>query len=223
MARRARRGVHGQVVESIARRILRGEVGEGETLNLSALRVELEVSLTALREALKVLSGKGIVDARQRRGTYVRPRTDWNVLDPEVIDWQLAEQHGKQVLDNLHELRMIVEPAAARLAAERATDQNITNMDAAIAAMADASGLATLTESDLMFHRHLMAASRNYLMNQLGVVVEAEVAERIRSTICRHADEAVRAHYAVLVAIRQRDSARAEAAVRTLIQDLEAG
>ncbi|MEO3747504.1 GntR family transcriptional regulator [Plantactinospora sp. B5E13] len=87
MAQYARRGVHGQTVEVIARRILAGEIAEGDTLNLTALQGELDVSLTALREALKVLSAKGIVDARQKRGTFVRPRADWNLLDGDIIRW----------------------------------------------------------------------------------------------------------------------------------------
>src|SRR5260370_427479 len=65
----ARRGVHGQTVEVLARRILGGEIPEGATLDLVALQSELDVSLTALRESLKVLAAKGMVDARQKRGT----------------------------------------------------------------------------------------------------------------------------------------------------------
>ncbi|MFD1052513.1 GntR family transcriptional regulator, partial [Kibdelosporangium lantanae] len=67
------RGVHGQTVATLAARILAGEIPEGATLDLLALREELDVSLTALREALNVLSAKGLVDARQKRGTFVRP------------------------------------------------------------------------------------------------------------------------------------------------------
>lgn len=68
------RGVHGQTVEALASRILSGELAEGQTLDLPALREELDVSLTALREALKALTAKGMIDARQKRGTFVRPR-----------------------------------------------------------------------------------------------------------------------------------------------------
>lgn len=219
----ARRGLHGQIVEAIARRILSGDIQEGETLNLQALRTELEVSLTALREALKVLSAKGIVDARQRRGTFVRPRADWNVLDIEVIGWQLSDRHSKQMLENVHELRMIIEPVAARLAAERATGDDISAIDAAIARMADAGDVATLIESDLLFHRLLMATTGNDLIKRLDVIIETDVAERIRAVIGPRANYAVRGHYAVLVAIRARDPDAAEDAVRDLIRDLEGG
>ena len=80
----ARRGVHGQTVEALARRILGGRIPEGATLDLVALQSELDVSLTALRESLKVLAAKGMVDARQKRGTFVRARSDWNLLDADV-------------------------------------------------------------------------------------------------------------------------------------------
>src|SRR6185369_17178845 len=94
----ARRGVHGQTVEIIAQRILSGEIAEGDTLNITQLQDELGVSLTALREALKVLTAKGLVDARQKRGTFVRPRSDWQLLDAEVIRWQFAERANPQLL-----------------------------------------------------------------------------------------------------------------------------
>ena len=84
MSEKRLRGVHGQTVEALAGRILAGEIGEGDTLDLPALREELDVSLTALREALKVLSAKGIIDARQKRGTFVQPRSSWNLLDTDV-------------------------------------------------------------------------------------------------------------------------------------------
>src|SRR6478609_2847279 len=112
LANYAGRGVHGQTVEVLARRILAGEIAEGETLNLGALQEELDVSLTALREALKVLSAKGIVDARQKRCTFVRPRADWHLLDGDVIRWQFAEGADPRLLDKLHEVRSIIEPAA---------------------------------------------------------------------------------------------------------------
>ena len=114
MAQYARRGVHGQTVEAIARRILTGaDRRRARPSNIVALQEEFDVSLTALREALKVLSAKGMVDARQKRGTFVRPRADWNLLDADVIRWQFAEGTDQRLLDELHEVRAIIEPAAA--------------------------------------------------------------------------------------------------------------
>src|SRR6266545_2268237 len=78
------RGVHGQTVEVLAQRILNGQLAEGATLDIAALQSEFDVSLTVLREALRVLAAKGMVDARPKRGTFVRPRAHWSLLDGDV-------------------------------------------------------------------------------------------------------------------------------------------
>src|ERR1700712_2993250 len=104
------RGVHGQTVEVLAQRILTGQVSEGETLDLTALQGEFDVSLTVLREALRVLAAKGLVDARPKRGTFVRPRGDWSLLDADVLRWHFARSQVPGLFDDLHELRTIVEP-----------------------------------------------------------------------------------------------------------------
>src|SRR5262249_34559249 len=136
----ARRGVHGQTVEALARRILGGEIPEGATLDLVALQSELDVSLTALRESLKVLAAKGMVDARQKRGTFVRARADWTLLDADVLRWQFEGGRTtgaeRSLLRNLAEVRAIIEPAAVRLAAERRTEADLLSLETAVAAMA---------------------------------------------------------------------------------------
>ncbi|MFC0505638.1 FadR/GntR family transcriptional regulator [Micromonospora costi] len=219
MAQYAGRGVHGQTVEAIARRILTGEIAEGDTLNIAALQEELDVSLTALREALKVLSAKGIVDARQKRGTFVRPRDDWNLLDGDVIRWQFADGADPLLLDKLQEVRAIIEPAAARLAAARATAEDLTALDIALSGMADAHGdPAAAVEADLAFHRALLAATHNELLVRMEVVMKTGLAERDRLVHGRDADDdPVPSHRAVVDAIRAGDEGAAEAAMRELL------
>ncbi|MFD5762906.1 FadR/GntR family transcriptional regulator, partial [Streptomyces sp. NPDC127044] len=140
----ARRGVHGQTVETLARRVLSGEIPEGATLDMAALQSELDVSLTALRESLKVLAAKGMVDARQKRGTFVRPRSDWNLLDADVLRWQFSESDGTgadpALLRNLGEVRGIIEPAAVRLAAARRPVRDLEWFEAALDAVCDDGG-----------------------------------------------------------------------------------
>jgi GntR family transcriptional regulator, galactonate operon transcriptional repressor len=218
LARYARRGVHGQTVELIARRILAGEIAEGATLNIVALQEELDVSLTALREALKVLTAKGIVDARQKRGTFVRPRTDWNLLDGDVIRWQFADGPGQHLLDQLHEVRSIVEPAAARLAAVRATADDLAVLDAALEEMSAATDPAAEIRADLIFHRALLAATHNELLERMEVVIETGLAERDRFVhgVAQH-DDPVPSHLAVVDAIRANDPDGAEQAMRGLL------
>ncbi|MFI7608368.1 FadR/GntR family transcriptional regulator [Micromonospora sp. NPDC049366] len=220
MAQYAGRGVHGQTVEVIARRILSGEIAEGATLNLAALQEELDVSLTALREALKVLTAKGIVDARQKRGTFVRPRSDWNLLDGDVIRWQFADGADPRLLDKLQEVRAIIEPAAARLAAARATADDLAVLDAALNEMAGAhADPVAAVAADLAFHRALLAATHNELLVRMEVVMETGLAERDR-LVHGHGDghdDPVPSHRAVVDAIRGGDDAAAETAMRELL------
>lgn len=210
------RGVHGQTVETLARRILSGEIPEGGTLDLLALREELDVSLTALREALKVLSAKGIIDARQKRGTFVRPRAAWNTLDGDVMRWRSAGPPDLDLLENLTEVRTIVEPAAARLAAQRANPDDLAALDAALARMADATDDAVA--ADLGFHRALLAATHNPLLAEMERIIANGLA--MRDKVVHDAtptDDPVPSHRAVLDAIRAGDALAAEQAMRDLV------
>jgi DNA-binding FadR family transcriptional regulator len=220
LAQYARRGVHGQTVEIIARRILTGEIAAGATLNIAALQEELDVSLTALREALKVLAAKGIVDARQKRGTFVRPRADWNLLDGDVIRWRFAEGADPRLLDNLHEVRGIVEPAAARLAAGRATDDDLAALDGALDEMTAATGdPVAAVAAHLSYHRALLAATHNELLENMEVVMETGLAARDRLVHgVEQYDDPVPSHRAVVDAIRARDAVAAETAMRQLLE-----
>lgn len=219
----ARRGVHGQTVEALARKVLSGELPEGTTLDMPALQAELDVSLTALRESLKVLAAKGMVDARQKRGTFVRPRAHWNLLDADVLRWQFASSAGATVdvalLRNLAEVRGIVEPAAARLAARRRTDADLEALAAALGAMAREGDAAHAVESDLSFHRALLAATHNELLERMEMVIESGLAHRDQIVhSAPHTEDPVPSHRAVLDAVRDRDPDAAERAMRALLE-----
>src|SRR5690349_23211669 len=99
------RGLHGEVVERLGRRILSGELNAGVTLDIPGLERELDVSRTVLREALRVLKSKGLVDARPKRGTFVQPRTEWLLLDHDVVRWQFEGRDDRGFLDDLSEMR----------------------------------------------------------------------------------------------------------------------
>ncbi|AEY85523.1 FadR-family transcriptional regulator [Streptomyces hygroscopicus subsp. jinggangensis 5008] len=219
----ARRGVHGQTVEALARRILGGEITEGATLDLVALQSELGVSLTALRESLKVLAAKGMVDARQKRGTFVRARADWNLLDADVLRWQfeggLTAEADRTLLRDLAEVRAIIEPAAARLAAQHRTENDLVALDEAITAMERQGDDAThAVEADLAFHRALLAGTHNELLERMEMVIESGLAHRDRIVHSSpHSEDPVPAHRAVLDAVRDQDPQAAESAMRVLL------
>ncbi|OEU91821.1 GntR family transcriptional regulator [Streptomyces abyssalis] len=223
----ARRGVHGQTVETIAHRVLSGRIGEGDTLDLGALQTELGVSLTALRESLKVLAAKGMVDARQKRGTFVRPRADWHFLDVDVLRWQFesaegpAASAGNPLLRDLGEVRGIVEPAAVRLAAERRTERDLAVLDGALEAMARASEVGEeAVDADLAFHRALLAASHNEMLERMEMVIATGLAHRDRLVHAsgHRPQNPVPSHGAVLDAVRAQDPDAAEAAMRALLE-----
>lgn len=219
----ASRGVHGQTVEALAHRLLGGEWAEGATLDLVALRGELDVSLTALRESLKVLAAKGLVDARQRRGTFVRPRTQWNLLDPDVLRWRLAAAPADRGADvslqrDLGEVRAIVEPAAARLAAERRAPDDLAALEESLTAMSRAGSPAEAAAADLAFHRALLTATHNELLVRMEPVFASGLAERdvlVHSSAT--AADPVPHHRAVLTAVREGDATGAEALMRALL------
>ncbi|MET4647510.1 FCD domain-containing protein [Streptomyces sp. NPDC006539] len=218
----ARRGVHGQTVETLARRVLSGEIPEGATLDMAALQSELDVSLTALRESLKVLAAKGMVDARQKRGTFVRPRANWNLLDADVLRWQFSESNGSgadlALLRNLGEVRGIIEPAAVRLAATRRDDADLEALEAALAAMGEEGSASHAVESDLAFHRALLTATHNELLERMEMVIESGLAQRDQIVhSAPHSEDPVPSHRAVLDAVRDRDPDAAEHAMRALL------
>src|SRR5262249_34171200 len=144
---------------AIGGEIVNGRLQPGATLPAEdVLLSRYGVSRTVLREALNVLFGKGLLDARPKRGTVVRPRSDWNQLDPAVLSWleqgtSLRPSGRRDSLDDLMEIRRIIEPSAAALAAQRRTEDDIERMTAAYDAMEEARAHAeAFMKADLAFH-----------------------------------------------------------------------
>jgi DNA-binding FadR family transcriptional regulator len=213
------RGLHGEVVEVLGRRILSGEYADGEILDVPGLEQELDISRSVLREALRVLKAKGLVDARPKRGTFVQARTEWLLLDPDVVRWQFAGRGDNQFLDDLAEVRGIIEPSSARLAALRRTDEDLAALDLAIERMAAAArGDGDAVDADVAFHRALLAATHNELLVRTEVVLETGLAARDRLVHgAVQDDDPTPAHAAVLDAVRNRDPEAAGAAISALL------
>jgi GntR family galactonate operon transcriptional repressor len=221
------RGLNGHVVQTIGRRIASGFYEQGGILNLDAIGQELDVSRTVVREALKVLTAKGMVDARPKRGTFVRPRHEWSLLDPDLLRWQFDGRRDAAFFAKLTEFRAIVEPAGARIATFRRTEDDLLELEAALAEMRAASRDAdALTAADVRFHCALLAAAHNEFLDQMQVVIETGL--YARDALVYDAEDwsdPVPVHAAVLEAVRVRDADGAEAAVLSLldlsVQDLE--
>lgn len=213
------RGIHGAVVAHLGELIVRGDVAPGAPLDPALLERDLGVSRTVVREALRVLAAKGLVDARPKRGTIVRPRADWSLLDPDVLRWQAQTRTDPTFLADLAEVREIVEPASARLAATRRTDADLAALREAVAVMADSeAAAAAVVDADLAFHRALLAAAHNELLQQLEQVIATGLRAR---DLLVHANgpspDSVPAHRAVLDAVAAQDADGAAAAVRDLL------
>ncbi|MFB4195563.1 FadR/GntR family transcriptional regulator [Streptomyces carpaticus] len=220
MASYTGRGVHGQVVHVLGLRIVGGEVPEGATLDMRALGEELDVSLTVMRESLKVLAGKGLIDARQKRGTFVRERRDWNLLDADIMRWRVESGAGERLMRDLADVRAIIEPAAARRAALHRTADDLRTLEAALDAMARAHAHSSTdaTEADAAFHRALLSATGNEMLARMDLLLEPGLRARDR-VVHSHgqANDPVPSHRAVLDAIRAQDPAGAELAMLDLL------
>ncbi|MEV5749035.1 FadR/GntR family transcriptional regulator [Actinoallomurus sp. NPDC052308] len=212
------RGLHGQTVEAVANMIFAGEFQEGDGIDVAGLQTRLGVSSTALREALKVLTAKGLILARPKRGTFVRPRSDWNLLDGDVIRWKFAAGPDDAFLRDLHEIRSIIEPSVAGLAASRRDTVQLIALERALQRMERARGDTEVTAADVEFHRALLVATGNELLIRMDVMMGAGLAGRdaLVHGVVGGAD-AIPNHRAVLEAVRAGDGDAAEEAMRALL------
>jgi DNA-binding FadR family transcriptional regulator len=166
-------GLHGQVAHVIGRRIVSGEIAEGAVLPREAeLSEQFAISRQAVREALKVLAAKGLVNSRRRAGTSVTPRADWHLLDPDVIAWHPPADRVPCFLNDLVEMRRLIEPAAAEYAATRGGKQHVARIAAALAGMRKTvDDPEAFYRADVGFHLAVFAASRNGLIDRLSNIL----------------------------------------------------
>lgn len=212
------RGLHRQIVETLAAAIVSGELSEGDLLDVDDLRRRFDVSRTVVRESLKVLAAKGMVDARQNRGTFVRPRDDWALLDPDLVRWQSAMEFSETMMRSLRELRILIEPGAARLAARRANADDRERLRRALddyAAAADDPARAA--DADVAFHESVLRATKNELLVRLRNVLGVALSVRDRQVVPRVMDDPIPSHREVLDAIVAGDPEAAERAMREVV------
>jgi DNA-binding FadR family transcriptional regulator len=214
-------GLHGQLVHAIGRQIASGELQPGELLPMPP---GLTASRTVLREAIKVLAAKGLVESRPKTGTRVRPRRTWNLLDPDVLAWQHEGTPSPLFLRNLTEVRQIVEPSAAELAATRANARELAaiaeayqDMERAVAA---GGGQEAFVRADIRFHRSILEACENDLLEQMSRVVYSALTLSFRATsrLPGSAKASLPKHRAILAAIRDHQPKRARLAMARLVE-----
>ncbi len=217
------RRLRGAIAHYLGSAIVSGQIAPGEVLTGEVANAEaLDVSRSAYREAVQVLTAKGLVESRPKAGTRVLPRSQWNILDPAVVAWAFSGEPDIAFVRDLFELRAIVEPAAAKLAAERRTKDDIKAMRDALAGMrrhtlATEAGRA----ADRDFHATMLAATQNNALMARSASIGAAVnwttlfKQRTRAL----PRDPVPDHIRVFDAIAAGDGEGASAAMRSLIDD----
>jgi len=218
----APRTLLGHVIDTLGTRIVGGGIPPGEPLPTEMrLVAELGVSRTAVREAIKVLTGKGLVESRQKTGTRILPRTHWNMLDPAVLRWQAQSPAAAGLVAQLQEVRRIVEPAAAALAAERATPDERAELLAIQARLEASAGMPeAFGREDLALHRAILAASHNEFIAGLANAIDAALIALFR--LSHHHPDAIQRgiplHRAVCREIARGNAKAAHRAMEVLLQ-----
>ena len=214
--------LHGTIARKLGISIVSGRLKPGDLLNGEIVSSEqLAVSRTAYREAVRILAAKGLVDARPKVGTRINVQSEWNLLDPDVLDWTFESEPDLQLLNSLFELRNVVESAAAGMAAKRRSAAHLNAMRAALDGMATHT-LATEAgrQADLDFHSTLLNATNNPFIISLTSGVNAAIRT---TTIFKQRKRPLRRdplpdHQRVFEAVAARQSAKAQRAMSELIE-----
>ena len=182
------------------------------------------VSRSVVREALRMLSARGLIESRPKVGTRVKDRSSWNLLDPILLEWMFESTPPKKFVKNLFELRMIVEPAAAELAAQKKTARHLATMGHAVEEMARHTLHTSEGQlADQEFHAAILDATDNELMVNLSASIGAAVRWttffKFRNN--KSPRDPIEEHRALFEAIADGDSERARKVTMELIINSE--
>ncbi len=215
------KNVHGNTLDLLGEAIVGGRYPAGSSIPPEPMLCEeLGVSRTVVREAVKSLVAKGLLVTGPKVGTRVLPEDDWNWFDPDVVVWKSKIGLTREFLRDLQELRRIVEPAAVRLAAERATADDIHGIESAYAGMKDAiDNGGDYVRHDLLFHQGLLRACHNRMVVQMSKALGALLRTSFEISTSKPDGpfHSLPLHRAVLDAVIARSPLKAEAACLVLI------
>lgn len=212
-----------QIARELGRRVVSGAYNEGQLIEDEAtLATRYRVSRTVIRDAVKILSGKGLLEARRGIGTMVKPRSEWMLLDNDVLAWHQSAAPSRDFLRQLMEVRQVFEPMAAFWAAQRASDAELEKIHAACRRMEEEKGsIEEFTIADAMFHRAILHSTGNAFMSSIeGVVFSALlVSINITNHDPRDNSESIPFHRNVAEAIAARDANAARHLMENLLAD----
>lgn len=215
-------GLHGQVLDQLGVEICSGRMPSGTVITLEEVERKYDVSRSVGRETIRVLESMRLVISRRRVGVVVLPAEEWNLFDPRVIRWRMQSPDRGEQIDSLAELRIAIEPEAARLAATRATAQDAAELVGIAGRMWAASeeeDREAFLELDVRFHSLVLKCSANPMFRQL----ESLVSEILTGWLAhglgpQHPHPTtLNLHTAVASAIQRREPDQAYAVMRELL------
>jgi DNA-binding FadR family transcriptional regulator len=210
------------LLDELGRTIVTGGYDDRPFPTEADLTKHHSVSRSVTREAVKMLTAKGLLTARPRKGTTVQPSSRWNLFDTDVLRWLLERKFSLELLRQFTELRIAIEPEAAALAARAANPEGLAAIAAGYRQMELAeAGDDDPLEADIAFHIAILQASGNPFYQQFRDVVTTALRTSIRFTNrFKGRTASLPQHLAVLSAIRKRNPNRAKAAMTALIADV---
>ncbi|MCK2236517.1 MULTISPECIES: FadR/GntR family transcriptional regulator [unclassified Crossiella] len=216
------RGLHGQLLDQLGQAITSGAIPGGRVLRIEELATQHGVSRTVAREAVRVLEAMRLVHSRPKVGTTVRPRTEWNLFDPQVVRWRLGSTQRGEQLRQLSHVRAAVEPAAGSLAAVAASPEQraeLLALAAELGRLAERGEVDQFVEVDVRFHRLVLTASGNEMFAHLGDFTAELLRGRNRLHLMPAVPDAVatQRHVEVARAIAQGQPDRAEELLRQIV------
>ena len=217
------RNLNGIVASEIGKKIIQGFFKPASILpDENSLSAQFGVSRTVVREAIKGLSAKGLVETRPRRGTIVLPTKFWNYLDSDILLWQEGADPNPEFLQKLVEVRTIIEPPAAELAASRATIEEIENINEQYENMREYyTNIEMYIEADVRFHSSILEACHNELLRPISNVIRTAMVTSLRITNYKanENEQSLSFHLNILNAIKEKDDAKAGTTMRQHLRD----
>jgi len=215
-----------QIAREIGRRIVSGSYVVGSLIeDEDSLARRYQVSRSVIRDAVKILAGKGLLEARRGIGTRIRQRASWALLDDDVLAWHQSAPPRAEFLRQLIELRQILEPRAARWAAERGSNEDLREIESAQSRMEEERGsIEDFVVADALFHRSILRAAQNELLRSMeGVIFSALlISIRVTNKDPRENEDSIPFHREVTNAILTRDGMVAEKKMEMLLSDTAA-
>lgn len=219
-----KKGLFEYVARDLAKRIFSGEVVPGEKLPTEfELCDEFGVSRTVIRDALRFLASRGLIQSRPHSGTTVQGIEHWNFLDPQIIEWARDMGNREGYFDMLVEARNVLELGVIEIAAMKATDQHVAGLEAAYAKMESAASseppdLKGFNAADVEFHLTILDATQNLILRQFGALMKAALLATFHTAtrVEKLSWTSIHAHKDVIEAIRRHDPESARASMVTI-------